>query len=102
MKKIFIILPIVALLAACGQPDFKSEPIQMTVVKHTPDPSNWGCVGKNVRTVLRSEDGRTADLCGDIGNDGDKISGCWETGHHEELFGSDTTLANGFHLVCNK
>ena len=72
MKTIIILLSAV-LLAACGRPDFNSEPIQMTIIKHVPDPSNWGCIGKNVRTVLRSEDGRVSDVCGDLGFDGDKV-----------------------------
>ena len=74
-------------LASCGH----IEPIKMKVTHLEPDNSNMGCIGANVKTFLRSDDGRMAYLCGHWGNPGDTISGYWREGAWDYD-------ANGFQL----
>lgn len=97
MKTILITLSAV-LLVACGVAvdDIQSEPITMTIRNFDDASSNWSCVGTNTKTVFRAEDGRVDSWCGKWGEIGDKVSGCWVTGHT-----GSSSSRNGFHQVCN-
>jgi hypothetical protein len=94
--------PLLLLLPGCSQnTDIRAEPITMTVVEIQDDPSKWGCIGTHKKTLLRGDDGRVYLACNKLGNPGDKIHGCWHSGHREAL--NDNVYQNGFSTdTCEK
>jgi hypothetical protein len=95
--------PLLLLLSGCSKtPNIHTEPVTMTVVEIVDASSNWSCIGTNDKTLLRGDDGRVAHICGKWGNPGDKIRGCWHSGHEESING-DSAYQNGFHTdLCEK
>lgn len=81
-------------LAGCDHPYYGTPvPIEMKVIEVYKDKSTWGCVGTGWKTLVRSDDGRTAHLCDRWGKPGDVISGCWVTDATDHSF-------NGFRRIC--
>lgn len=70
-----------------------SEPIKMRVIEVYEDKAKWGCIGTDIKTLVRSDDGRTAQICDKWGKPGDVIAGCWVTGAADPIY-------NGFRKVC--
>lgn len=82
-----------ALLGGCSDYNGISEPIKMTVIEVYEDRSPMGCMGTNWKTLVRSQDGRTEQLCGKWGSKGDVIAGCWVRDAADHW-------RNGFRRVC--
>lgn len=98
--KLTLLLLCAALLVACSKPAVKVEHVTGTVVEVYYEPSVMGCIGTDWRTIVHLEDARVASVCGKIGKPGDKVRGCWESGHTNSF--SDSALSNGFRLVCRE
>lgn len=81
-----------AVLAGCGS-EGVITPQVVTVAEVFEDASPMGCIGTNWNTIVRSDDNRVSRLCGKFGKPGDKIFGCWRTGHWD-------SVRNGFKRDC--
>jgi hypothetical protein len=79
------------LIAGCSEVVTTPQTVMVVEVfeEHTP----LGCIGTNWNTVVRSDDNRVHRMCGKLGKPGDKIAGCWITGHWDYV-------RNGFKLDC--
>jgi len=56
------------------------------------DPEEWGCVGTNVKTSVKTEEGFVDQICGSYGGIGEQITGYWTEGAADNM-------KNGFKTV---
>ena len=97
MRKLIILSALLALTVGCenaNAADSRKVQVQVTVIRATPFDceGKWlcGCIGsENVRTTIKTPDGRIDHLCGYYGEVGDTITGKWVSGY------SNTDM-NGF------
>ena len=89
------LLAVVCALALVGCGNRQTEPLEGTITKVVQETTEWGCIGTDKYTILRFPDNRVAMLCGEWGDVGTKVKGCWETGNYE-------ASSDGFRLVCRK
>lgn len=80
LYRILFSILVIFFLVSCGT----AVPIEMTIVSVVKD-TEWGCIGEDYKTYIRSEDGKTDYMCGQWGVVGDKISGFWHAGHLESI-----------------
>lgn len=67
--------------------------VTVTIVDVYEEKATMGCMGTDMHTIVKADDNRTSKLCGRLGKVGDKIKGCWMTGHWDQI-------RNGFRLDC--
>ena len=93
MKKALIGAASVLTVGLAGCSEGVTTPQVVTVAEVFEDTAPMGCMGTNWNTIVRSEDNRVSRLCGKFGKPGDKIAGCWRTGHWD-------SVQNGFKRDC--
>jgi hypothetical protein len=89
MKKIILITLLAIFfsvgLVGCGE----IEEVTVTIARIETEATEWGCIGTDKRTIVKTEDNKMDDICGEWGEPGDKIKGYWKSGHPDPS-------ANGF------
>ena len=61
------------------------EEVSVIIIKAYTEKTNWGCIGTDFRTVIKTEDGRVDDICGWYGEVGDIFTGTWKKGHWDHV-----------------
>lgn len=75
--KSFLMCLLVVVLAGCGE----REDVDVTIVKVVDEGTEWGCIGTRTKTIVKTNDNRVDEICGDWGQAGDTIKGHWVSGH---------------------
>ena len=87
MKKIILLVCLLTLVG-CGE----IEPVTVTIIDTYKETTGWGCIGTNQVTVVKTQHGNVAKVCGKWGEVGETFSGWWRSGHFDPI-------ANGFRLT---
>jgi len=75
-------------LVGCGD----LEEVTVTITRIETESTEWGCIGTDKRTFVKTEDNRADFICNEWGKPGDKLAGYWKSGHWD-------ANSNGFRLA---
>ena len=64
-------------LVGCGE----IEEVTVTITRVEKERTEWGCIGVDEKTYVKTDDNRVDSICGRWGKPGDKIKGYWKKGH---------------------
>lgn len=89
MKKLMFVL-LLSFMIGCSYGNVEVVDAEIILVEI--EPTKWGCVGTDIRTVVHLSNGHISSLCGSYGETGQNFKGYWVSGHWD-------AMQNGFKLT---